>query len=347
MPDRKNDAQPRPVDALFGDSGAVNAPNYVVEPPQPVTTVAPPALDAFPEPVVMTSRVTSEPDVPANTAPASVPDENVMPLSMPHAGETAPASEAPASLLESDDSLFASAPAPRTGERFIADLPYRIERLYDDIKMDLPDSPALAAVCMEMLRDAREAYLKRDYATAEFLAQSVDARLKRSVKSLRAARSPMVLGLWVWELVMLLAFGALLAITYVANLTLFGLPVAGELIVLLRALAWGGVGGVLGAMYNLPWFIQYRDYDPAFNVNYIVRPLFGSLIGAVMFLLAQAFSFAGVVASPTVKPGDLTTGSVLLYLVAVFTGFKQEYVTEFFDGLLKAIFRKPQTPRGK
>jgi hypothetical protein len=346
MPDRKNDAQPRPVDALFGDSGAVNAPTYVVESPQAVTTVSPPALDAFPEPVAMNARETSEPEVPASAAPASVPDENVMPLPMPPSAETASASEAPPLLLDSDDALF-SMSAPRTRERFIADLPYRIERLYDDIKMDLPDSPALAAVCMEMLRDAREAYLRRDYANAEFLAQSVDARLKRSVKSLRAARSPMVLGLWAWELVMLIAFGALLAITYVANLTLFGLPVAGELIVLFRALAWGGVGGVLGAMYNLPWFIQYRDYDPAFNVNYIVRPLFGSLIGAVMFLLAQAFSFAGVVASPTVKPGELTAGAVLLNLVAVFTGFKQEYVAEFFDGLLRAIFRKPQAPRGK
>jgi hypothetical protein len=71
-----------------------------------------------------------------------------------------------------------------------------------------------------------------------------------------------------------------------------------------------------------------------------VRPLFGSLIGGILFLIAQAFAFTGIVASASAKPGDLAAGSVVLYLVAVFVGYKQEYILEFFDGILRALFRK-------
>ena len=41
-----NPPKSRPVDALFGDDNAPALPSYIVEPPQPVTTVAPPPLDA-------------------------------------------------------------------------------------------------------------------------------------------------------------------------------------------------------------------------------------------------------------------------------------------------------------
>lgn len=351
MLDRKNNAPRRPVDALFGESGALNAPNFVVEPAQPATTVTPPDLDLFPEPVSVSARQVSEPDVPAEIAPAFF-DEAVEPaFTLPtpeptdHAAETlepdlhdhplTPDFSAPPRA--SDQSLF---DAPRSDARLISDISYKIERLYDDIKMDLPDSPSIAAECMALLKRAREAQVRRDVATAEFLTQTVDARLKRSVKSLRAARGPILIGLWAWEIFMLLLFSGLLAITFVKDLTLFGLPVAGEFLALLRAIAWGGIGGMLGAGTSLVRFIQQRDYDPAFNMNYIVRPLFGSLIGGILFLIAQTFAFTGIVASASAKPGDLAAGSVVLSLVAVFVGYKQDYVIEFFDGIMRALFRK-------
>jgi hypothetical protein len=351
MLDQKSSAPRRPVDALFGESGALNAPNFVVEPAQPATTVTPPALDLFPEPVTASARQVSEPEIPAEPAPI-FSDETIEPaftLPTPEPSERTAESfdtdlhdhplmpDFAAPPRASDQSLF---DAPRSDERLISDIAYKIERLYDDIKMDLPDSPSVAAECMALLKRAREAQVRRDVATAEFLTQTVDARLKRSVKSLRAARGPILIGLWAWEIFMLALFGGLLAITFVKDLTLFGLPVAGELLALLRAIAWGGIGGMLGAGISLVRFIQQRDYDPAFNMHYLVRPLFGALIGAVLFLIAQAFAFTGIVASATAKPGDLAAGSVVLYLVAVFVGYKQEYILEFFDGILRALFRK-------
>ena len=354
MPDRKNDVPARPVDALFGDSGATNSPNYIVEPPQPVANVTPPPIEEnFPEPVphtpVPVENVTTQEetdwmpsfpsarvDTPAPAPMFEVPSSEIeMPLSTP------PSEPAP---TETAFDIPASAYTPRSDERFAADLSFRIDRLYDDVKMDLPDSPVVVRECMLVLRDARDAFLKRDYATAEYLAQSVDARLKRSVKSIRAAKSPVVMGVWAWQVLMLFVFGGLLAITFIQNLTLFGLPVSSELITFLRVLAWGGIGGVLGGAYNLLWYLQHRDYDPAFNINYMVRPFFGALVGAILYLFAQAFLFTGVVASASAKPGDIAAGSALLFLVTVFAGFKLDYVIEYFDGLIRTVLRGPKTP---
>lgn len=335
MYDRKNNAPARPVDALFGDGDATNTPNYVVEPPQPVSEVTPPMIESFPEPVAH-----------AASAPAMETEIEWTPAPPMRAEEPARDEPTPAAPLDepltppSAFDLPAPSYSPRSEDRFAADLSFRIERLYDDVKMDLPDSPIVARECMLVLRDARDAFLKRDYATAEFLAQSVDARLKRSVKSIRAAKSPVVLGVWAWQFFMLLLFGGLLTITFIQNLTLFGLPVAGELIAFLRALAWGGIGGVFGGAYNLLWYLQQRDYDPAFNINYVVRPFLGSLIGASLFLVAQAFLFTGVVPAANAKPGDVAAGSAVLYLVTFFAAFKLDYCIEFFDELMKVSFKR-------
>jgi len=351
MFDRKNDVPKRPVDALFGDSGANDAPNYVVEPPQPVNEITPPMIETFPEPVPH-APATEEVGLPAESETAWMPApplaREVEPAPLYETATPALDTSAPAPLDESAPSAFdlpAPSYTPRSEERFATDISFRIERLYDDVKMDLPDSPVVARECMLVLRDARDAFLKRDYATAEFLAQSVDARLKRSVKSTRAAKSPVVLGVWAWQVFALILFGGLLAITFIQNLTLFGLPVASELIAFLRVLAWGGIGGVFGGAYNLLWYLQHRDYDPAFNINYVVRPFLGVLVGAVLFLIAQAFLFTGIVASSVSKAGDVAAGSAVLYVVTVFAAFKLDYVIEYFDGLIKAVVRGPKSPR--
>ena len=54
-----------------------------------------------------------------------------------------------------------------------------------------------------------------------------------------------------------------------------------------------------------------------------------------------------MLAGSVVIPGlssDVSLGPVFLYLLAAMAGFKQEYVFEFLDGILKSIFRVPQVP---
>jgi hypothetical protein len=306
-----NPSKSRPVDALFGDDSAPPLPNYIVEPAQPVTTVAPPPPDEKPSAPIFP---------PADVAPAPPPlpmlDPDIPtpePILMPHAFQ-------------------------RANEDRFAPLAERIERLYGEVKMDLHDSKVATDFCFGLLKEARQAVEARDYARAEFCIQSVDAKLKRAQRSMKATRGLGVIFLTLWELLLLVVGGALIAMTYVVNLTLFGLPVVAELLVLLRAVGWGMIGGVIGALFNLPWFIQYREYDPAYALNYFLRPFVGALLGAILFLLSQAGILAG-----NLVIGDVKVGPIFLYVFAILAGFKQEYVGEFFDGVMRAIFRSSKS----
>ncbi len=325
MPNSNDGTRRRPVDALFGNDSASAARQYVVEPPQPSTTVNPPppetGLEAAEDPVAMSSTPVYTRESVVTTPSPLIESESYLPASEPVAS-------VPVSTRPEDP-------------RFLT-LSFQIERLYDEVKVHLRDSHVATNYCFDLLLQARQAYERRDYASAEFFIQSTDAKLKRSVKSAETAHSPTILFLWLWELFALLFAGAMIALTYVVNLTLFGLPVAQEFVVLLRATGWGVVGGVLGAIYNLPWFFQFREYDPAYNMDYFARPFKGLLVGAVLFLISQA----GILAGNVVLPGDIKIGSFLLYVIAALAGFKQEYVTEFFDSVLKTIFRIPQIPNG-
>jgi hypothetical protein len=337
MPDLPSNIKRRPVDALFGESATPTVPTYVVEPPQPVTTVSPP---------------TPEPFVPSPSVPsaASQPAVDVNPPAAPNVSSplATPEPFAPPALVVTPAAPIPSAPPmPPSDEegKYFAYLPDTIRQLYEDVGAQLSDSPTVAEYCMTLLLKAREAYHNRDYASAEFYVETVDAKLKRSAKSMQWSRSPIVWLLWAWQFAMLLLGGVLIAMTYIPNLTLFGLPIAPEFIVLMRAVGWAGIGGVIGAVHNLPWFVQFREYDPAYNMNYFARPVQGLLLGAVLFLLSQAGILAGNVVLPgTSAPGEVPIGPVFLYVIAALAGFKQEYVYEFLDNLLKMIFRIPKLP---
>jgi hypothetical protein len=294
-----SESRRRPVDALFGEESSV-ASNYIVEPPKPPTTITPPMVES-----------TRAADATNDAPPATF------------------ASEPPPVILPPAESM----PEPaREDPRFLT-LSFQIERLYDEVKSQLRDSPQLTERCFDLLLQARQAYERHDHAHTEFFIQSTDALIKRSIKSAQASRSPVVLGLWVWQMVALLIGVLIVALSYVTGLTLFGLPVATELIVLIRTLGWGMIGGVIGAIYNLTRFVQRREYDPAYAMHYFARPILGTLLGALLFVISQAGILAG-----NLIIGDFKAGPIFLYVFAVLAGFKQEYVGEFFDNLMKAMF---------
>ena len=239
-------------------------------------------------------------------------------------------------------------PAANTGQDYVTYVSNAIHQLYQEVSDQLVDSPTVAEYCMKLLHQARDAYGKGDYPTAEFYVESVYAKMKRSARSMQLSHSPVVFLLWFWELIMFGFCAALIVLTYINDLTVFALPIAPEFVVLARAVAWGGLGGVVGAMYNLPWFVQYREFDPAYSMNYFSRPLQGLVIGGLVFLISQAGIFAGNIIIPGVSgangSGEIPVGPVFLYVLAALAGFKQEYVYEFLDNILKSIFHLPGLP---
>ena len=301
MPSQNDSVKRRPVDALFGEGTAASSSGYVVEPPQPATTVSPPPPEQIPVPA-------PAPATPPTPSPVATP---------PPATSRAPA-------FDPEPPVAAVAAAP----------PDRISQLYDEVKKQLGDSRVVANECMGLLLKAREAYTQQDFAAAEFYAESAEARMKRSALSQRAARRPIVWAMWVWNLAMLFAGLLSVAVTYILNLTLFGLPVAPAAIVLMRASAWGAIGGVLGALASIVSVVRRRELDPANDASYFARPIFGAILGSILFVLSQAGVIAG-----NIDIGDVHIGPIFLYVFAALAGFGQDIMLESLRNVLTTIFR--------
>ncbi len=335
MADTNDRIRRRPVDALFGDSDDAT-PNYIVEPPQPASTVTPPPIAQAPLDAPPTA-------LPESVAPVAPPP--VVKVSAPIApsAPTTPPSAEPALPSRAIDTppAFVERPLSFVEEARFSALAERVTRLYGDVKLDLRDSPKSAEFCMGLLLQARQAIETRNFPVAENCIERVDIKLKLSAKSMQAARGLGMIGLWLWQLAMLALGAGLVLLTYVINLTLFGLPVAPQANILVRALGWGIIGGVLGALYNITWFIQFREYDPAYTMDYFARPFKGMIVGGVLFVISEA----GIIAGNVTLPNNIQLGPIFLYAIAALAGFKQEYVTEFFDSLLKSVFRAPHLPK--
>ncbi len=336
----ESNVRARGVDVLFGEAEPTEPPPYVIESKPAPVHVAPPSSPITPPPAAM-------PSAPVAKERPRVDNVQFMPPPPTLATPTRPAQPTPL------DPLFGLAnaiPAPRLSPASFSkdQSPYAlylsdmIRHLYEEVTVQLADSPTVSDYCMGILLKAREAYQSGNYPLAEFYAESVDAKLKRSAKSLRASGGLGVWLLWLWQFSMLGFGGFLVGVTYIANLTLFDVIVNPALLIGMRVVGWGVIGGVISAIYNMPRFVQFREYDPAYAMNYFSRPLQGLLAGALISLISQSF-LAG-----TLRPesGQAPADPVLLYLLSAFVGFGQQYVWEFFDSLLRAIFRNPQGSGG-
>lgn len=345
-----SNVRPRAVDVLFGETPQLQSPTPIVavdsEQSPPMAPTPPPQPSpqpASPTPPAAAPR-------PAPIRPPSVSPQYMPPPPSP-SHVAPPRRPSPAPL----DSLFgltdtvpmpvprmapASAAAiPREQTQYGAYLSDMIRNMYEQVTIQLADSPTVSEYCMGVLLKAREAYQTGNFPLAEFYAESVDAKLKRSARSVEASGGMGVWLLWLWLFAMLAIGGFLVGITYVSNLTLFGSLAMPELLIAMRVCGWGMIGGVISAMYNMPRFVQFREYDPAYGMNYFSRPLQGLLAGALIYLVSQTL----LAAAPRPNPGEVPAGPILVYIVSAFVGFGQQYVWEFLDGLLRAIFRNPQS----
>ena len=97
---------------------------------------------------------------------------------------------------------------------------------------------------------------------------------------------------------------------------------------------WGGIGGIIGALYALWWHISdQQDFERQYLMWYLVQPIMGTVLGGIVFLL-----LTGGFLLLQVKPSDANAGARLIpYLVAVLAGFRQNFIYGQFDRLI-ALF---------
>ena len=306
MRDRNVARKRRPVDVLFGDRSATYT-DYVIEAPQPVTTVSPPPPDLL-------LVVEPEPLPPVEVKPV----EETPVVKAPAAVQPQPSEDKPPSLPE-------PMPEPKT-----AATQDRISQMYDEVRSQLGATQGVARECMELLLEARIAYTEGDFATAEFYTESVEARLAQSAVSQQSARRPIVWIIWLWNLVMLVTAGAALVGSYLLAPALVKAAVAPEVILLVRTVAWGVIGAVLSVLLNLVRSLSHREYDPADELGYFVKAVVGAEFGGVISIVFQIVAVLGGGFADLVQMIHVFT-----YLLALLVGFGQDTVTEFFSSFRK------------
>ncbi len=231
------------------------------------------------------------------------------------------------------------------------ELHQQIDGLYKQVATEYSSPPAKAEKALSMLREARQLLIDtpEEYVSAEYRTMQVRAMLDRIQESRKQSRiyGPRIFLYEVAWLVVLLA-GLIFAAT-VANWIAVAGNVTGpsqmNIYPLVSTMMWGGLGGIVGALYTLWWHIsEEQDFDRQYVTWYIVQPLLGLVLGGIVFLLlAGGFLILQV---NLTDPNASTGARLLPYLAAVLAGFRQNFVYEQFNRLIALFAPAPSSNSG-
>jgi len=144
--------------------------------------------------------------------------------------------------------------------------------------------------------------------------------------------------LWIGVLVLAVFFSPV-AVQFIVSTSEGALTIdPSALSVLWNTMAWGGLGGVLGAFYSLYWHAaKKKDFDKQYMMWYTVQPVIGLLVGGLIHLLFGAGFLTAVSKAST------TTGvvlSALPYAVACIAAFRQRFILEIIDQVIQLVTPK-------
>ena len=219
----------------------------------------------------------------------------------------------------------------------------QIDDLYKQVAVEFNSPPANAQKALTLLREARQILIDtpEEYVAAEYRTVQVRAMLARTRESRKQSRhhGPRILGYqigWLLLLVAGFAFAGPLA-TLIGYLSGLGGATVKDFLPIWNTMMWGGIGGVIGALYHLWWHISDRqDFDAQYTMWYMVQPIMGLVLGGIVFLL-MAGGLLVLQVDPLSTTNANTATRLLPYLLAVLAGFRQNFIYEQFDRLI-ALF---------
>jgi len=238
------------------------------------------------------------------------------------------------------------------GAERLQQLDNEISELYQQVTDQVGENEDIATDCYNQLLKARDIVLRRDAARipqAEYYIEQVQARLKRAAESQRGARK------YAW---LITVWGFLWGFLYLALLILLnhrwfhdliapvGLePVVGDLDIFLRAMVWGGIGGVVAVLYSLFRHVSQRDFDPQYNLTYVAKPFLGLVLGATVYMAFQLLMTLSLLPSGLqADSGTLTTVTPwIVYPLAWASGFKENRIFDLLDRAIKGIFGRSES----
>ena len=228
----------------------------------------------------------------------------------------------------------------------LVDLSRAIQAEYDRILRDnISANRAITDWCHSLLAEARVIVTYRELgnlARAEWCVEQVRARLDRAELSAEQTRAPVVITIWgiLWFFPFVyLIFDPLAALVPLGLGDLNDPFIRPE--VFLRALYFGGLGGVAAIFYHVFKYVRDRSFDGQYVLSYFGKPFMGMILGALTYLAV----FAGMRVLGLTPVGMTTHESemptqvlymALMYVTALAVGFKEN---QAFGLLNRAITR--------
>ena len=240
----------------------------------------------------------------------------------------------------------------RIADEHFKDVEEEINRLYDRIPKVLASNKKAADEALMALYDARAVLWSSPerLVEAEYRVNQVKTLMERHRLSEEWGRvygRRLLLYETGWLIVLLAAFvGVQIGqhpLTDWVN-TLVGpggdTTYTGVLIPFLNSLVWGGIGGVVGALYSLWWHVsEMQDFDKRYNMWYLVQPIMGVVLGGIVYLIITT---GFLVLQGTVPTTESARGLQMFpSLVAVLGGFRQKFVYELLERIIRVLTPTP------
>lgn len=230
----------------------------------------------------------------------------------------------------------------------LSELNQLIQAQYERIRQSgVSSNREITDWCHALLAEARAiVFYQRveDLARAEWCVEQVRSRLERAEKSDRQVVWPVVIMLWGMAWFGLFVYSLFDPIWVLAQLELtsfsdtFIVPA-----VFVRALYFGGIGGVAAVFYHLFKYVRERSFDTRHLLSYFGKPFMGMILGSMVYLTVfVAMRVLGL--TPIGVPGSDSEAIVhimytgLLFFVAMAAGFKENLVFGLLNRIIKRLF---------
>lgn len=214
----------------------------------------------------------------------------------------------------------------------VRDLWIRADGVQTQINEEI-NSIRLAHYLLDLIQRARNELMsgKSGYEEAERALNEVSFRLafnRRVIESSRTVGRNLLIYEGIWLL--LLGGGITLINLFESR---FSSPFLSQF---LSSLFWGGLGGVVGALYAL-WkhIADSQDFDRQYTIWYVTNPLLGIALGAFVFLVIQAGFFSLTASDGT---AESVKTPMVIYVLAWISGLKQNVVYDIVRRILD-VFR--------
>ncbi|MEW6718718.1 MAG: hypothetical protein AB1345_14620, partial [Chloroflexota bacterium] len=202
-------------------------------------------------------------------------------------------------------------------------------------------SLSLARTLLDQIQQARNEIMagKDHYEEAERALNEVEYRVANYP---RMERWSYTVGIWilVYEIIWALLIG--LGMLYLPDFItqrLAGVStearITGDIVSGVNTMMWGGLGGVVGALYAL-WRHVARDQDfsKQYTMWYITNPIMGVTLGAFVFMVIRAGMFSLL----SGEESQTISSAFAIYVLAWIAGFQQNVAYDIVRRVLR-IFR--------